>query len=54
MTLLTNYVGKPVIALRNKIWHMVAGTTLDVDTQDLLLQFSQSGEGSALLGGGKQ
>ena len=54
MTLLTNYVGKPVIALRNKIWHMVAGTTLDVDTQDLLLQFGQSGEGSALLGGGKQ
>lgn len=54
MTLLTNFIGKPVIALRNKLWHMVAGTTLDADTQDLLLQFSQSGDAPALLRGGKQ
>ncbi len=49
MTLLTNFIGKPVIALRNKIWHMVAGTSLDADTQDLLLQFSRSGDAPALL-----
>lgn len=54
MTLLNNFVGKPVIALRNRLWHMVAGTTLDADTQDLLLQFSQSGDAPALLRGGKQ
>lgn len=54
MTLLTNFIGKPVIALRNKIWHMVAGTTLDADTQDLLLQFSRSGDAPALLQEGKQ
>jgi len=53
MTLLNNVVGKPVIALRNRLWNMVAGTTLDADTQDLLLQFSQSGDAPALLRGGK-
>lgn len=54
MTLLTNLIGKPVIALRNRVWHMVAGTTLDADTQDLLLQFSRSGGAPALLQGGKE
>lgn len=54
MTLLTNLIGKPVIALRNRVWHMVAGTTLDADTQDLLLQFSRSGDAPALLQGGKE
>ncbi len=54
MTLLTNFIGKPIIALRNKVWHMVAGTSLDADTQDLLLQFSRSGDAPALLQGGKE
>ncbi len=49
MMLLNNFVGRPVIALRNKIWQKVAGTTLDASTQDLLLQFSQSEDAPELL-----
>lgn len=42
MMLLNNLVGKPIVAIRNRIWQKVAGSTLDATAQDLLLQFSQS------------
>lgn len=54
MMLLNNFVGRPIVALRNRLWNMIAGTSLDADTQDLLLQFSKSGDAPALLRGGKQ
>ncbi len=53
MIVLNNLIGRPIVALRNRLWHMVAGTSLDADTQDLLLQFSKSGDAPALLRGGK-
>lgn len=53
MMLLNNVIGRPIVALRNRLWHMVAGTSLDADTHDLLLQFSKSGDAPALLRGGK-
>ncbi len=54
MMLLNNVIGRPIVALRNRLWRLVAGTSLDADTQDLLLQFSKSGDAPALLRGGKQ
>lgn len=53
MMLLNNVVGKPIVALRNKIWQKVAGTTLDASAQDLLLQFSQSEDAPELLRGSR-
>lgn len=53
MMLLNNVVGKPVVALRNRIWRQVAGTTLDASAQDLLLQFSQSEDAPELLRGSR-
>lgn len=53
MMLINNFVGRPVIALRNKIWQRVAGTTLDANAQDLLLQFSQSEDAPELLKEGR-
>jgi len=51
---LTNFIGKPFIALRNRIWHAVTGTSMDASTQDLLLEFSQSHDAPALLREGRQ
>lgn len=53
MMLLNNLIGKPIVALRNKIWQKVAGTTLDATAQDLLLQYSQSGHAPELLRGNR-
>ena len=53
MMVLNNVVGKPIVALRNKIWRQVAGTTLDATSQDLLLQFSQSEDAPELLRGSR-
>jgi hypothetical protein len=53
MMLLNNVVGKPIVALRNKIWQKVAGTTLDASAQDLLLQFSHSEDAPELLRGSR-
>lgn len=50
---LTNLIGRPFIALRNKIWQKVAGSSLDATAQDLLLQFSQSEDAPTLLRGGQ-
>ena len=49
MMLLNNLVGKPIAALRNRIWQRVAGAAIDASAQDLLLQFSQSEHAPALL-----
>lgn len=54
MMVLNNVVGRPVVALRNRIWQRVAGSSLDASTEDLLLQFSAAHDASKLLqGGGK-
>jgi hypothetical protein len=37
---LTNFLGKPVVALRNKVFQMVSGSELDVSAEDILLHFS--------------
>ena len=53
MMLLNNLVGRPVIAVRNKMWQKVAGSSLDASAQDLLLQFSQSEDAPELLKGSR-
>ena len=37
---LTNFLGKPVTALRNKVFRRVAGSKLDMTADDILLHFS--------------
>lgn len=54
MMLLNNFVGRPVIALRNRMWQKVVGSSLDASTEDLLLQFSQGKDATTLLRGGNQ
>lgn len=41
MLLLTNLIGKPIIALRNNLWHRITGSDMDTNVQDILLTFSQ-------------
>jgi len=53
MLLLNNFVGRPVIALRNRLWKRVAGSSLDASTNDLLLEFSKGHDAPALLRGGE-
>jgi len=54
MNLLSNTVGKPVIALRNRIWKGVTGSSLDATAQDILLEFSTDKGASPMAEGGKQ
>jgi hypothetical protein len=44
MWLLTNSLGRPVVALRNRVWHRVVGSPLDATAADILATFA--GEGS--------
>lgn len=37
---LTNTIGRPVVALRNKVFQMVSGSKLESDAENLLLHFS--------------
>jgi hypothetical protein len=37
---LSNTIGRPVVALRNKVFQMVSGSKLDSTAEDLLLHFS--------------
>jgi hypothetical protein len=37
---LTNTIGKPIVALRNKLFQMVSGSKLDSTAEDILLHFS--------------
>ena len=53
MMLLNNLIGRPIIAVRNKMWQKVAGSSLDASAQDLLLQFSQSEDAPELLKGSR-
>ena len=52
MMLLNNFVGRPILALRNRLWIKVAGSSLDASTSDLLLEFSQGHDAPKLLRGG--
>jgi hypothetical protein len=36
----SNTVGRPVVALRNKVFQMVSGSRLDVQADDILLSFA--------------
>jgi hypothetical protein len=46
ITALSNTIGRPVLALRNRAWQTVAGTSLDASVADILTQFaSQSRDG---------
>lgn len=54
MLAVTNTIGKPVIALRNKIWQRVTGSPMDVSAQDILLQFSSVQEPAEAAEGGKR
>lgn len=54
MLLLNNFIGRPILALRNRVWTRVAGSSLDASTADLLLEFSQGHDAPALLRGGNQ
>jgi hypothetical protein len=40
VTLLSRFAGKPVIALRNRLWHRITGSSLEASVQDVLLSFS--------------
>lgn len=40
---LNNTIGKPIVALRNRMWKRVTGSPLDASAQEILLQFSQEG-----------
>ncbi|MBE2239438.1 MAG: hypothetical protein IAE81_16740, partial [Caldilineaceae bacterium] len=40
MLLLSNTIGRPVVALRNLIYRKVTGSDLDSTTQDILLEYS--------------
>lgn len=50
---LTNLLGKPVMALRNKVFRKVAGSSLDLTAEDILLHFSGAEAPSAPQGGTK-
>lgn len=38
-------VGKPIVAMRNNLWHRIAGSDLDTSVQDILLSFSSQNKG---------
>ncbi len=40
MMALTSTVGRPVVALRNLIWHRLTGTAMDLSPQEILRQFA--------------
>ena len=42
MLLLSNTIGKPVVRLRNYVYHKVTGSSLATTTQDILREFSVS------------
>lgn len=42
MVLLTNTIGRPVVAARNWIWHRITGSALDATAQDILLHFAST------------
>lgn len=51
MLALTNTIGKPVIALRNRIWHRVVGSSLDATAEDILLEYARDRSQDMKLGG---
>lgn len=54
MNLLSNTIGKPIIAVRNRIWRRVTGSSMDATAQDILIQFSTDKGASTMVEGGKQ
>ena len=53
MNLINNTIGRPVIAIRNRIWQRVTGSSLDATAQDILLEFSTDKGTSPMAEGGK-
>ena len=48
---LTNTVGRPVLAARNRAWQLAAGTSLDASVADILTQFAAQGREGDQQGG---
>lgn len=46
-------IGKPIIALRNRVWHRVVGSSLDATTHDILKAFVRTDTDDVTLKGGK-
>jgi hypothetical protein len=44
MMLVSNVIGKPIIAIRNSLWHLIVGSDLDTSVQDILLKYSSQEE----------
>lgn len=53
MVLLSMTIGKPVVAVRNWIWHRVVGSPLDATAQDILTSFAQNKQDDPTAKGGK-
>lgn len=53
MLLLSNSIGKPVVALRNALFKRVVGTELDATTRDILTAFASESEEERSIRGGK-
>lgn len=49
---LNNTIGRPVMKLRNKVWQMVTGSSMEATAQDILLKFSSEEAIDAATGGG--
>jgi hypothetical protein len=50
---MSNTIARPIIALRNKAWQLVAGTSLDASVGDILTQFATDQNQSSGPKGGK-
>ncbi len=50
---LSNTIGRPVLAARNRAWQAAAGTRLDASVADILTQFATKGPDRDQPGGGK-
>ena len=47
----SNTVGRPVLAARNRAWQLAAGTPLDASVADILTQFAAQGRDDEQQGG---
>jgi hypothetical protein len=45
LQLLTHTIGRPLVALRTRLWHRVTGSPLDARVQDILVEFGSEDVG---------
>lgn len=53
MMLMTATIGKPIIALRNRVWQRIVGSSLDATTHDILTAFARKDTDDVKVTGGK-